>query len=95
VPGHKHIAIDGLSRRPRTESDNIDDTLETDIEDFIDAELGALSIAPVQVEDDEPTSEEVSVLEDDYSEDSQRIAKYLTTGCRLGREEGRNPKRAS
>jgi hypothetical protein len=77
MPGHKYTAADGLSRRPRIESDDIDDALETDIEDFIDAELGALSIAPVRVE--ERASEEVSVLEDEYSGDSQRIAKYLTT----------------
>jgi hypothetical protein len=77
VPKHKHIAIDSLSRRPRIESDDIDNALETDIKDFIDAELGALSIAPVRVE--EPVCEKVSVLEDSYSEDSQRIAKYLTT----------------
>jgi hypothetical protein len=43
--------------------------LETDIEDFIDTELGALSIALVRVEK-ELVSKEVSILEDDYLEDS-------------------------
>ena len=46
-----------------------------DIEDFIDAELGALSIAPIQVEEDDAAD---GILEDGYSEESQRIARYLT-----------------
>jgi len=47
VPRTKHTAADGLSRRPRTESDDIDEANEVDIEDFIDAELNAFSLAPV------------------------------------------------
>jgi len=41
VPGTKHTAVDGLSRRPCTESDDIDEANEVDIDDFIDAELNA------------------------------------------------------
>ena len=63
VPGNKHTAADGLSRRPRTESDDIDEQHEVDIDDFIDAELNAFSVAPVVVEDED-------LLEDGYSEDS-------------------------
>jgi hypothetical protein len=44
VPGTKHIVIDGLSRRPRTASDDIDEMHEEDIDDFIVAELNILSI---------------------------------------------------
>jgi hypothetical protein len=83
VPGRKHTAADGLSRRPRTESDNVDEQYKTDIEDFIDAELGALSIAPVQAGIDEDSSdgreEPDGILEDGYSKDSQKIALFLTT----------------
>ena len=68
VPGKRHTAADGLSRRPRTESDDIDEQYETDIEDFIDAELGALSIAPVQAEATKETARE-DILEDGYLED--------------------------
>jgi ribonuclease HI len=42
VPGNKHTAADGLSQRPRTESDDIDEANEgLDIDDFIDAEINA------------------------------------------------------
>ena len=40
-----------------------------DIEDFIDVELGALSIAPVQV-NSQGTEEHENVLEEGYSKDS-------------------------
>jgi Integrase zinc binding domain len=78
VPRHKYTAADGLSRRPRTASDDIDDSFETDVEDFIDAELGALSITPIRSEEEPNEDNKVSVLEEGYSEDSQRIAEYLT-----------------
>jgi len=56
-----------LSRRPRTESDDIDEANEVDIEDFINAELNAFSIALVVAE--EGITDE-NLLEDGYSEDS-------------------------
>ena len=49
VLGTKHTAADGLSRRPCTESDDIDEANEVDINNFINAELNAFSIAPVIV----------------------------------------------
>ena len=49
-----------------------------DIEDFIDTELGALSIVPVQVNSQE-TEEHEDVLEEGYSKDSQQIARFLLT----------------
>jgi hypothetical protein len=72
VPGTKHTAADGLSRRPRTKSDNIDEANEVDINDFINAELNAFSIALAIVKDPD-------LLTDRYSEDSWQIARYLTT----------------
>jgi len=62
VPGTKHTAADRLSRRPQTESDDIDKANEVDIEDFIDAKLNAFSLAPVTAQED--------LLEDGYLEDS-------------------------
>jgi Integrase zinc binding domain len=76
VLGTKHTAADGLSQRPRTESDDIDEANEVDINDFINAELNAFSVAPVVVED-------VDLLVDRYSEDSWQVARYLTTLQRL------------
>ena len=67
-------------RRPQTESDDIDEVHETDIEDFIDAELGALLITPIQVEEDDVADR---ILEEGYSEESQRIARYLMMLCKL------------
>ena len=86
MPGRKNTAADGLSRRPRTESDDVDEMCELDIDEFVDAELGALSIAPIHADEIECEKTVVeNVLEDGYSEDSQRIAQYLTT---LRRPEG-------
>ena len=50
VPGNKHIAADGLSRRPRMESDDLDEANEVDIDDFIDVEINAFQVMPVVVE---------------------------------------------
>ena len=86
VPGTKHTAADGLSRRPRTASDDIDEIYEEDIDDFIAAELNTLSIQPVSVEDESVVNEDhQQVLSGQYSEDSQAIADYLAT---LRRPEG-------
>jgi len=62
VPRTKHTAADGLSQRPRTESDDIDEANEVDIKDFINAELNAFSLAPVTAQED--------LLTDGYLEDS-------------------------
>jgi hypothetical protein len=47
IPGIKHTAADGLSRRPKTQSDNDDEEYEVNIDDFIDAELFSISIYPI------------------------------------------------
>jgi hypothetical protein len=89
VLGTKHTAADGLSQRPCTESDNIDEANEVDIDNFIDAELNAFSVAPV-------TEAKADLLISRYSEDSWRIARYLTTLQRpvgLNRTEFRSFKR--
>src|ERR1700737_1799005 len=65
VPRNKHTAADRLSRRPRTESDDIDEANEVDINDFIDAELNAFSVAPIAAEEAEE-----DLLGDRYSEGS-------------------------
>ena len=79
VLGHKHTAADGLSRRLQTELDNIDKAHKTDIEDFINAKLRALSIASIEVEEDTADN----ILKNKYLEDLQKIAIYLTTLCKL------------
>jgi hypothetical protein len=70
----KHTTADGLSWRPCTELDDIDEANKVNIDDFIDAELNAFSVAPVTA-----TEAEEDLLIDRYLEDSWRIAKYLTT----------------
>ncbi len=59
--GTKYIVADRLSQRPRTKSDNIDEQNKVDIDDFIDAEINAFQVMPVEVED---------FLKDGYSKDS-------------------------
>ena len=44
IPNTKHIVADGLSRRPRTQSDNDDKEYEMDIDDFINAEFFSINI---------------------------------------------------
>jgi hypothetical protein len=59
----KHTVANGLSRRPCTKLDNIDKANKVDINDFINAELNAFSIAPV-------TKAKADLLIDRYLEDS-------------------------
>ena len=49
VPGRKHTAADGLSRRPRVLSDVEDLQNEGDIDDFINADLSALNLCPASI----------------------------------------------
>jgi len=79
VPGHKHTAADGLSRRPRTESDDIDEANEVDIDDFVEAELNAFRLAPVRVIDDASDGPTAALLNSSYSDESWEIARFLTT----------------
>ena len=78
VPGNKHTAADGLSRRPRTASDDIDEANEVEIDDFIDSELYCAHVRPVSVEEVEE-GEPALYTEDGYSLDSRLIAEYLST----------------
>lgn len=73
VPGRKHSAADGLSRRPPTAADLAEAEAETDIDDFILTELNSLRVSPISL--DEPTP----ILADNYSDNSWKIATYLTT----------------
>jgi len=82
VPGKKNSLADGLSRRP-PDGERPDEPTE-DIEEFIDCELSTLeyTASPVEMEVDLP-------LENSYSEESQKIAKWLVT---LRRPEEMNTK---
>jgi hypothetical protein len=86
VPGNKYTVVDGLSRRPYTESDNTNESVEVDIDDFIEAELNSLRIIPLLVEEEQSEGHELTtdesnepVLDGEYSQESLRIAEYLTT----------------
>ena len=85
VPGQKHTAADGLSRRPRTDSDDIDELYEDDIEDFIDAEINSYQVGLLTADNNSQsrsgstTSYEAPLLREGYSEASWQIAEYLTT----------------
>ena len=84
VSRHKHIVVDRLSRRLYIESNNIDNAHKTDIEDFIDTKLGALSIVLIQLKEEEETTTSINnILEEGYSKDSKKITIYLTTLKRL------------
>ena len=78
IPGTKHTAADGLSRRPRSASDDIDEAEEIDIDDFIDAELAPVRVFPIATSQADG-EQQIQWLEGDYSQDSRLIAKYLST----------------
>ena len=73
IPGRKHSAADGLSRQPLTAVDLAEAEAEEDIDDFILAELNCLRVSPIFLY--EPTP----ILADNYSDQSRKIATYLTT----------------
>jgi len=83
VLGRKHTTTNRLSRHLHTKSNNINKAHEIDIKEFIDFELGALSIALVRVEenrvDKSTTTTTKNILEKGYSKNSQKIVQYLTT----------------
>ena len=72
VPGQKHTAVNGLLRKPLRESDLV---LKEDINDYINVVLNLVQILLLLTK----TVSGELVLEDDYSEGSQLITKYLTT----------------
>ena len=62
IPGRKHTEADELSRKPPTVSDKAEAETETDIDDFILAELNSLRVSPISL--DKPTP----ILADKYSD---------------------------
>ena len=73
IPGRKHTAADGLSRRPPTKEDLEELKAEPDIDDFILAELNCLRVSPISVDELTP------ILQGDYTKFFWKIATYLTT----------------
>lgn len=72
VPGKRHTATDGLSRRPRTESDDLDDAQETDVDEWID---GQLRIATVYLLEGGESIKDV--MQDEYNEEHLQYAENL------------------
>ena len=87
VPGTKNGAADGLSRRPATEEELCEQALERDIDDFIAAEISFLRVAvspvdtmiSVEIPATGDPARSSRVLGESYSDESERIAKFLTT----------------
>jgi hypothetical protein len=75
VPGTKHTAADGLSRKPPSPNDLKEAAEEEDIDDWVDTQLGCVRVFPVSVAEEE----QPSILAPGYSEKSQKIAAYLST----------------
>jgi hypothetical protein len=66
VPGTKHTAADGLSRKPPSAADLKEREEEEDIDEWVEAQMGCVRVRPISVSG--------FVLEDSYSEHSQKIA---------------------
>ena len=67
MPGTKHIIADGLSRRPRGPSDDVDELVDTDVDNFIDVQLNCVYICPASL----PADKKAKILEEGYSEKSK------------------------
>jgi hypothetical protein len=77
---------DRLSRRPCIESDDTDESVEVDINSFIEAELNSLQITLLLVQEEQLEGHDLTtdesnepVLDREYSQESLRIVEYLTT----------------
>jgi hypothetical protein len=68
IPEIKHTAVNGLSRRPRTKSDNNNEKNKVNIDDFIDAELVFINVRPIK-------ARVIFELNDSYSLRSQIITE--------------------
>ena len=85
IPGKKNTAADGLSRRERTASDDIDDAHEVDIDDWVITQLDSVQILAGKAKKASkklsvsPAQEKKNPLQSHYSEASQKIARFLTT----------------
>ena len=73
IPGRNHSTADGLSCRSFTTTDLAEAEAVEDIDDFILAELNSLYVSPISLDESTP------ILADNYSDDSWKIATYLTT----------------
>lgn len=83
IDGKKNQAADALSRRRPTEDDLQEREDEEDIDDWIDAQLSALRVCPVRI--DEGADEDYEggrVLLEEYSDEYEHIAVFLTNGMK-------------
>ena len=74
VLNKKHTIADDLSQRFRDFSNDINEIHEENIDDFIDEQLNCVYVCFVNVSE----IEKKLLLKENYSEESQRIARYLT-----------------
>lgn len=81
VPGEKNTVADGLSRKPRGASDNLDEKLEGDLEDSIDLTLATVTFDQTIDESTELT---------DFQKDMLAVRKYPQT---LQKPEGWSEKK--
>ena len=69
----KHTVVDDFSQRSRDFLNDIDETHEKNIDDFIDEQLNCVRVCSVSVNE----VEKKLSLKENYFEKSQRIARYL------------------
>ncbi|KAJ5660869.1 gag-pol polyprotein [Penicillium longicatenatum] len=94
VPRDRHGAADGLSRRPHTKEEVAEQETEEDVDEFILAEIGTLRVmlnpvaasieTPLGVDMEDMTQSQepgdyTRVLSLEYSDESEQVARWLTT----------------
>jgi hypothetical protein len=72
ISGIKHTAVNGLLKKPKLKSDDEDEKLETDIDNYINAEFNSIRIFFITIADDE------FILDGDYFKRLIFITKYLS-----------------
>jgi hypothetical protein len=82
IQGKKNTAADGLSRRRRSPSDDVDEAHEGDIDEWVAAQLNTLAVLPVRNSKSGQSllsRTQEDFLSSKYSAESQAIARFLKT----------------
>lgn len=105
IDGAKNQAADALSRRPITDEDLEERENEEDIDEWIDAQISALRVCPTTIQS-EPEDHDMDgvqveglppserVLSEEYTDDYEEIAVFLTNGMKRNPNHNRRQHKA-
>lgn len=76
VPREKHGAADGLSRRPATDTERVEQSREVDIDEYVQAQFSGITAKVLSTATREPVGR---ILNGPYTDGYEKIARYPTT----------------